>query len=141
MHHAVTWRLREEAKEARSGDKNSYSFVCTMRDVANAFPSMKHKALREMLEASTDGRTAALLRSRREQMEVKITTEGEGQVVIRPGCGGAQGDCIMPMEFRRAYMPRLEKWIQAKARMLGASVTAKDDVTGVDVGIGDGVRG
>ena len=84
----MTWRLREEAKAARSGDKNSYSFVCTMRDVANAFPSMKHKALREVLEAGTDERTAVLLRSRHEQMEVKIATRGDGQVVIRPGCGG-----------------------------------------------------
>ena len=71
VHHAVTWRLREEAKEARNGDKNSCSFVCTMRDVANAFPSIKHKALREVLEAGTDERTAVLLRSRHEQMEVK----------------------------------------------------------------------
>ena len=139
VHHAVTWRLREAARKAGNGDKGNYSHVFTMRDVTNAFPSMKHEALTAMLESGTDARTAALLRCRHEMMEVRITTKGDRHVVLRPGCGGAQGDSIMPMEFRRTYEPRLKEWIGVKARDTRSNVTAKDGVRGEEVSVSETV--
>ena len=49
VHNAVTWRLREAAREAAPPDKCVYSHVSTFRDIANAFPSLSHDVMRSTL--------------------------------------------------------------------------------------------
>ena len=41
VHHAVVWRLTEAARQAKGQANNTYSHVTTMRDIANAFPSLR----------------------------------------------------------------------------------------------------
>ena len=34
--------------------------------------------------------------------------------VVKPGCGGLQGDAAMAQEFSATYDPAIEKWLKVK---------------------------
>ncbi len=69
-----------------------------------------------------------LLKHRYTHMNVSISTkQGEG-ILMRPKCGGAQGDVGMPTLFRRTYEPVLAQWIHLKKETL-PSITGLDPLT------------
>ena len=62
-------------------------------------------------------------------MQVQIKTgQGDG-VVLSPGSGGAQGDKVMPTQFRQVYEPKLLDWIGLRRRDLDSGVWAQDPFT------------
>ncbi len=68
------------------------------------------------------------LKHRYTHMNVSIATkQGEG-MLMRPQCGGAQGDVGMPTLFRRTYEPVLAHWIHTKRETL-PSITGSDPLT------------
>ena len=96
MLHAVTGRLLQEARATRIQDRSKFSHTTTLRDIANAFPSLGHAAMNRTLGETTDSYNRQQLKARHELLEVRITT-GEGkELIFHPGTGGAQGDRVMP---------------------------------------------
>ena len=77
----------QEAREAPNAGKGTYSFNLTLRDIANAFPSMDQDEMDEALVLLTDDKTAAFLSARHSTMQVRIDTTTDGSVVISPGNG------------------------------------------------------
>ena len=71
-----------------------------MRDIANAFPSVDHATLDATIDQSADGKVATILKARHGTMQVRIRTSRDTELIIQPGCGGAQGDGVMPAVFR-----------------------------------------
>ena len=129
VNHAVTGRLVQAARDAVRAGKNDFSFVITLRDISNAFPSLSHDCMRQVLEAHNDEWTAAQLRARHEQLEFRITTKQGESIILKNGCGGAQGDKVMPVQFRRVYEGLLEEWVDTKEQELDTGVKAKDPLT------------
>ena len=134
VHHAVTGRIRQHVLELSQKEKPKWSFVSTLRDISNAFPSLSHQTMDDTLKVHEAGDTEdnrkhkLLLRHRYVHMHVSISTkQGEG-VLLRPHCGGAQGDVGMPTIFRRTYEPILEDWMTQKRGVLPA-IMAKDPLT------------
>jgi hypothetical protein len=124
VHHAVTGRICKHVTELNQREKTKWSFVTTLRDISNAFPSLSHASmdatLRLGIETDSDAQRKhkLLLKHRYTHMNVSIATkQGEG-ILIRPFCGGAQGDVGMPTIFRRTYEPVLERWSQRKKETL-----------------------
>ena len=95
VHHAVTGRIRQHVLELSQREKPKWSFVSTLRDISNAFPSLSHQSMDDTLKVHEEGDTEGnrkhklLLRHRYVHMNVSISTkQGEG-VLLRPHCGGA----------------------------------------------------
>ena len=105
-------------------DKKKYSFIVTLRDIANAFPSMDQDEMDAAISVLTDEKTAAFLAARHGTMHVRIDTVTDGSIVVEPRTGGAQGDGVMPGVFRRTYEPMLDEWMQQKEAQTGAGVYA-----------------
>jgi hypothetical protein len=134
VHHAVTGRIRRHVAELNQREKTKWSFVTTLRDISNAFPSLSHASmdatLRLGVETDSDAqrKPKLLLKHRYTHMNVSIATkQGEG-ILIRPCCGGAQGDVGMPTIFRRTYEPVLEQWSQRKKDTL-PSIIGRDPLS------------
>ena len=133
VHHAVTGRLLEAARGASKNDKSRYSHITTLRDVANAFPPFSHESMDENLKDTTNDYTRMQLRARHERLNFRIQ-DGEGYgMILAPGTGGAQGDKVMPTQFRRVYEGSLEEWIEHKERDLGRGIRSLDHMTGEEV--------
>ena len=131
MHHAVTGRIRQHVQDLNQREKPKWSFVSTLRDISNAFPSLSHASMDKTLqlgkEADTDRERQhkLLLRHRYTHMNVSIATkQGEG-ILMRPQCGGAQGDVGMPTLFRRTYKQVLAHWTKLKKETL-PSIIGRD---------------
>ena len=66
-------------------------------------------------------------------MQVRISTrQGEG-LVIAPKCGGAQGDRVMPVHFRRTYEGDLEEWVEKRQDDLEATIQGHDQVDDLEI--------
>ena len=74
VHNAVAGRLRKAAAGAPLARRHMYSFITTLRDISNAFPSTSHASLNASIAKSMDPWTALQLRGRHEQLHVRITT-------------------------------------------------------------------
>ncbi len=134
VHHAVTGRIRTHVLDLNQREKTKWSFITTLRDITNAFPSLSHESMDDTLKLKKVDDTVVqrkpklLLKHRYTHMNVSIATkQGEG-ILMRPKGGGAQGDTSMPVIFRRTYEPVLEKWIHLKKETL-PSITGEDPVT------------
>ena len=83
----------------------------------------------ETISRGTDEWTCCQLRARHERLHVRVSTnQGEG-VILAPGSGGAQGDKVMPVQFRRCYEGKLETWLQHRDRDLESGIKAVDPMT------------
>ena len=83
-----------------------------MRDIANAFPSINHKSLGEMLDKLVQPRTASFLKSRHENSYMIIQTNAGDATILKPRSGGLQGDAAMAQEFSATYDSMLDKWLK-----------------------------
>ena len=135
IQHAVTGRLRVAASTTRSRDKSMYSFVTTYRDISNAFPSITHDALNNTIKETTDPWTATQLSARHQELQARITTKQGAATIIKPNTGGAQGDKVMPVQFRRTYEAHLMEWISLTHRDLNSEIKATDPNTGTIVDV------
>ncbi len=91
----------------KSKGKPKWSFVSTLRNISNAFPSLSHQAMDKAFKINEEDETEEnhqhklLLRHLYTRMNISISTrQGEG-IRMRPQCGGARGDVGMPTIFRR----------------------------------------
>ena len=139
MHYAVAWRLMEAARKDTSGRKDTYSFVASLRDIANAFPSMGHAAMDARIDQLAEPKEARFMATRHGEMQVQINTKTGGDLVIQPMTGGAQGDGVMPTVFRRTYEPVLADWMWDKEEDLGSGIEARDPKTGKVVNVSNTV--
>ena len=135
VHHAVVGRLLEAARISGIATRHKYSHVTTYRDIANAFPSVTHEAMNDTLRRTTDSFTRQQLKARHEQLYARISVGDGRDLIIRPRIGGAQGDKVMPPQFRRTYEPLLAKWLAKKAEDLSSTVLGKDPMTGEEVDV------
>ena len=113
MHHAAG-RLLQAGRQAPRDRKCLFSFVATYRDIANAFPSISHAMLNRSAGEAAAEEVHVNLKARHEHMQVVIRTSQGESVVLAPKPGGAQGDKMTPVQFRRAYEGMLEGWFDAK---------------------------
>ena len=139
VHHAVVWRLMEASRETAGAGKNNYSFVATLRDISNAFPSMSHESMDKRMKNLADPKPARFLATRHGNMHVQVNTKTGGDLVVKPGAGGAQGDGVMPTVFRRTYELELEDRMEDKKGDLESEVRAQDPVTKKMVNVSDTV--
>ena len=79
-----------------------------MRDIANAFPSVNHDGLGEMLDEGVGPRASVFLKSRHENSYMVIQTSAGDATILRPRCRGLQGDAAMAQEFSTMYDLLLE---------------------------------
>ena len=86
-----------------------------MRDIANVFPSVNHTRLGEMLDKSVEPRTAGFLTSRHANCYMIIQTYARDATILRPKCGGLQGDAAVAQEFTAKYDPLLVNWLSTKS--------------------------
>ena len=68
VHHAVLRRFLRAASAAHRDLKPLYSIVTTLRDIANAFPSISHESMNETLKNTTDDWNRCQLKARHEQL-------------------------------------------------------------------------
>ena len=62
-------------------------------------------------------------------MHVAIRTRQGCTTVLQPTTGGAQGDKVMPVQFRRAYEDKLEQWNKHKESDLDSGILGLDPYT------------
>ena len=62
----------------------------SMRDIANAFPSIAHNSLNDMLDKVTDPRSARFLQHRHRHSYMVIQQNSGECTIIKPGCGGCK---------------------------------------------------
>ena len=79
-------------------------------DVANAFPSPEHGTLDGMVDECAEPGDRPLLKCRYGHTNVIIRGHGEQELVIRPRCGGLQGDTSMAPMFSAAYDGGMRSW-------------------------------
>ena len=65
---AVAGRLRQAASKANRADKSNYSHVITLRDAANAFPSVSHDSMRATIGSTADVWDTAQMCARHEKL-------------------------------------------------------------------------
>ena len=135
VHHAVAGRLKLAASASDPRERHRFSFVTTLRDISNAFPSLSHDDLASTINSTTDPWIATQLRARHEKLHVRVTTKQGEQLIYNPRQGGAQGDRVMPVQFRRAYEKRLAQWIQDKREDLTGGVLAVDPLTKITLDV------
>jgi hypothetical protein len=65
-----------------------------------------------------------------------VIQQNSGEVtIIKPGCGGLQGDSAMAQKFSATYDPVLEAWINEKDEE-GLCIKATDPVEGDKIDVG-----
>lgn len=85
------------------------SFISCFHDIANAFPSMAHSCLRNVLQSAALPANAELLLQR--VQETCMVVEGcDRSAVVVPGSGTLQGDTIAGDLFLEGYHPVVDKW-------------------------------
>ena len=126
-------RLRKLAARTEAKWRQSFSWVLTLRDVSNAFPSISHEGLDATIRSRCDDTTLNLISMRYREATVHIA-DGEDRVLgIRPGCGGLQGDGKMPQHFRMAYSEGVHDYVDAKG---WRNILGEDPLTGERVDAG-----
>ena len=70
-----------------------------MRDIANAFPAIAYKSLNEMLDEVAEPMSAKYLQHRHRHSYMIIQQISGEVIMIKPGCGGLQGDSAMAQGF------------------------------------------
>ena len=86
-----------------------FSFISCFHDIANAFPSMAHSCLRNVLQGAALPANADLLLQR--VQETCMVVEGcDRSAVVVPGSGTLQGDTIAGDLFLEGYRPVIDKW-------------------------------
>ncbi len=140
VHHAVRGKIRQHVIDLSQREKPKWSFVSTLRDISNAFHSLSHQSMDNTLkihdekDSEINRKHKLLLRHRYVHMNASISTkQGEG-VLLRPHCGGAQGDVGMPTIIRRTYELVLEEWTIQKKEVLPA-IMGKDPLTIKDLDV------
>ena len=130
----MLWQLHA-ASTSNAKEKQCYSHVTTLRDISNAFPSVTHESMNEMLSRCTDSFTRQQIKARHEQLEVRIHNKAGEGLIIHPGSGGAQGDKIMPVQFRKIYEAKVERWVDKRNAELDSWITGRDPVTDISVDV------
>jgi hypothetical protein len=102
----LSWKLRKLGK----------NHTTTMRNIANAFPSVNHESLGEMLDSSVEPRTASFLKSRHEHSYMILQTNAGDATILKPKWGGLQGDAAMAQEFSATYDALMENWLRKKKK-------------------------
>ena len=87
------WRLK----------KLGISHIQSMHDVANAFPSMGHSALKEMIDEICRPEDGPFMEARHKHSIVCIPTPQGERLYLKSGQGGLQGDAAMAGEFGQVY--------------------------------------
>ena len=82
----------------------------TFHDVANAFPSTAHGALDVMVNECATPEEKSLLKCRYGHTHVIIQGHGDRELVVKPRCGGLQGDTSMAPMFSAAYGKGMCAW-------------------------------
>jgi uncharacterized C2H2 Zn-finger protein len=118
----VKWRLKQLG----------VNFVQSMHDVANAFPSMGHKTLDEMLEKITHAEDTPFLKARHKHSQICIPTPQGERLYVTAGQGGLQGDSAMAPEFGQCYEEALEQWSKNEK----GQILATDPITGKILHVG-----
>ena len=90
VHHAVAGRLRQAARCADFKDKNRFSHISNLRDIANAFPSVDQDELGRTIMVATDAWTGCQLKARHELMHVMVRTRQGDGLVFAPRTGGVR---------------------------------------------------
>ena len=91
VHHAVVGRLMQEAQKDTVTKKVRWSFTTTLRDTANAFPSLAHDAMDDNLRQTADSHLRQQLKARHELLQVRIRNKDGDTLVIHPNTGGGSG--------------------------------------------------
>ena len=138
IQNCTRWRLRDLQKQQPPRRKHLFNHTSTLRDIANAFPSMGHAALDKMLnDLGQDGPLTRMLRHRYKQAVMIIRDPHGAGIVIHPQCGGLQGDATKPEMFSATYDPHVDAWINNRCTQLTDHVIlATDPLTGVTLEIG-----
>ncbi|MCP4923610.1 MAG: hypothetical protein GY915_06220, partial [bacterium] len=97
----IKWRLRVLGRDHAQ----------SMHDVANAFPSLSHKALYIMIDEKVHIDDRRFIKARHKKCVMKITTTGQEALYLRPGQGGLQGDGAMAPEFGQVYEAHITQWM------------------------------
>ena len=138
IQNCTRWRLRDLQNQHPPKKKHLFNHTSTLRDIANAFPSMGHEALGHMLNnLGQDGPLTRMLRHRYQHAMMIIRDPQGASIVIHPHCGGLQGDATMPEMFSATYDPHVDSWIKKRCTDLTDHVIlATDPLTGVMLEIG-----
>ena len=89
-----------------------------------------------MDECAPDDTAAAFMKVRHGNSRMIIKSQSGTAVVLRPGCGGMQGDVPMPAIFGGTYNPALEQWIDWKFDNTITNIYARHPETNVDIEVG-----
>ena len=108
------------------------NFVQSMHDVANAFPSMKHKTLDDMIDKVSYLEDAPFLKARHKHSQVCIPTPQGERLYVTAMQGGLQGDSAVAQEFGQLY----EKALENRAKNRKGEIRATDPNSGKILHIG-----
>ena len=86
-----------------------FSFISCFHDIANAFPSMDHGRLREVLRQAAHPDDFPLL-VQRVQRSCMLVDGCDRRAAVMPGSGTLQGDAIAGDLFLEAYHPVVDAW-------------------------------
>ena len=102
-------------------------FVSTNYDVANAFPSVAHAALDTMLGSVAHEADAKALKVRYTNSWMLVKGANDEEILLRPGCGGLQGDSCTPGMARRSDHGVVKIIVErASRRVLGAHIMGEE---------------
>ncbi len=113
-------------------EKLGMSHIQSMHDVANAFPSMGHSALKEMIDETCRPEDGPFMEARHKHSIVCIPTPQGERLYLQTGQGGLQGDAAMAGEFGQKYEKELRGW----AKNEKGQIIAEDPITKEKLHIG-----
>ena len=102
-------------KNGREEEVDKYNHTGTLRDVANAFPSPSHEQLMKVVTNKMGtGMAARVMVHRFREVWVEITDDKGDVIILKPGCGGMQGDVTMPDMFCALYHENIKELMEWK---------------------------
>ena len=108
----------------------------TFHDVANAFPSTAYGALDGMVDECAQPRDRSLLKCRYGHTNVIIKGHGDKELVMKPRCGGLQGDACMAPMFSAVYDKGMREWEEHCRDVLRDGLWACDPMSGEQIQVG-----
>jgi hypothetical protein len=108
------------------------SHTQSMHDGANAFPSMGHPTLKDMIDTTCKIEDGPFIEARHKHSIVCIPTPQGERIYLEPAQGGLQGDAAMASEFGQAYEESLDGWAKNHKRQ----ILAEDPITKKKIHIG-----
>jgi hypothetical protein len=124
--HTTRWKLRQMG----------LGHTTTFHDVANAFPSTAYRALGKMVDECAHPGDRSLLKCRYGHTNVIIRGHGDKELVIRPRCGGLQGDACMAPMFSATYDTGMKAWEEQCRHNVQDGLWACDPISGEPTQVG-----